>query len=140
MKSNTLTPRARLRNRNTNRLLEGLETRTLFSANVVGSVTGGILSLKGDSYNDNIVIDQVGLTGTQFRVSSGDGQRPCLFDGLLRDTRAERLSARGVCHGVAQSRPRTHTGWPGAGMRLCKRHRIQHPCDMYEYSVHLHAD
>ena len=74
MKSNTLTRRAPRRPRNTSRLLEGLEARTLFSANVVGSVSAGILSLKGDSYNDNIVIDQVGLTGTQFRVSSGDGK------------------------------------------------------------------
>ena len=74
MKSNTLTRRTPRTPRNTSRLLEGLEARTLFSANVVGSVSNGILTLKGDSYNDSIIVDQVGLTGTQFRVSSGDGK------------------------------------------------------------------
>ncbi|MGN6370636.1 MAG: beta strand repeat-containing protein [Phycisphaerae bacterium] len=74
MKSGTLYRRARQAAVRSSRVLEALETRTLFSANVVGTVTNGILSLKGDNYSDSIIIDQAGLSGTQFRVSSGDGK------------------------------------------------------------------
>ena len=54
-------------------LLEPLERRRLLSANVSVSVTNGELYLTGDSANDSLVIDQVSLSATQFRVSSGDG-------------------------------------------------------------------
>ncbi|HUO10101.1 MAG TPA: hypothetical protein VM008_17475 [Phycisphaerae bacterium] len=74
MKRSSLYRRARRHDVSTSRILESLERRALFSANVVGSVSNGILSLKGDNYNDSIVIDQAGLSGTQVRVSSGDGK------------------------------------------------------------------
>ena len=55
------------------RFLEALESRTLFSGNVLASVSNGVLDLTGNNLANSIVVDQASLTTTQLRVSSGDG-------------------------------------------------------------------
>src|SRR5262245_17073899 len=71
--------------------LEILESRSLPS--VTGSVIAGNLILTGDGSNDELVIDQFGVTDGQFRVrgengTTINGQPSQVFSGVTRDIRA----------------------------------------------------
>jgi hypothetical protein len=52
---------------------ETLESRLLLSGTVLASVAHGNLQIRGNSPVNAIVLDQVGLTANQVRVTAGDG-------------------------------------------------------------------
>jgi hypothetical protein len=66
----------------------------LLSGNVAVSVLEGSLVVKGDHAGNSIIVDQVGLTSQQFRITSGlsattinGGASPLVFSGVTDDVR-----------------------------------------------------
>lgn len=72
--------------------IERLEGRTLLSGNVTALMVDGNLAIEGDNVANDIIVDQVGLTTGQVRITSGanataiNGQaNPVILEGLTGD-------------------------------------------------------
>lgn len=74
-------------------LLERLEDRALLSGNVVGAVANGTLTLTGDAGDNDIVIDQAGLSSQQFRVTGSgttvNGAPSAIFNVVSKDVKID---------------------------------------------------
>src|SRR5688500_15224776 len=70
--------------------IETLESRVFLSGNVLASVAGGNLRIRGDAEANAIVVDQVGLNAGQVRISGASGTAingqagPIVLDGMTR--------------------------------------------------------
>src|SRR5688572_30705423 len=70
--------------------LEALESRRLLSGNVTASVAGGDLTLSGDAESNQLILDQVGLSADQVRLTGtggttiNDAAEPVIMSGITR--------------------------------------------------------
>lgn len=69
---------------------EGLESRLLLSGDVSALIVDGSLRMRGDAAANSVVLDQIGLTGHQVRITGAGGTQingqaaPVVLSGVLR--------------------------------------------------------